>query len=193
MTMRLDTLNDHPEIIVTIGGREYSFSRLTIGLKAKLQAYLRRTVPHPIDAIKPYLDGLEAEDRAALLEGARQDAKRWPPDIGTPAGMIALTQADDGTIELLALALSMHHPEMTRSDAERLKNDLERESEREAMAARRRGQKYDGKGLAWRIISIIMGKGDPTVEDELPEGSGPDRPQTSIGASSTDSASNGSK
>jgi hypothetical protein len=193
MSIRLDTLDDRPELIATIEGKEYGFGELPIGKRADLQAYLRRTTPHPIDAVKPHLEGLRPEDRQALLENARREARSWPPDLGTPAGMMALTSTTEGQIEVLAAALSVHHPECGREDAVRLYRALEREAAREAMAARRRGEPYDGRGTARRIYSVIFGMGDPEVAEPLPlpEGSGPDR-TASIGATSTGPATSGS-
>lgn len=193
MSMRLDTLDDRPELTVEVDGRRYGFSELTLEKRADLQAYLRRTVPHPVDAIKGHLAGLDPADRQALLESARRDAKSWPPDIGSQAGMMALTSTTDGQVEVLATALSIHHPECTRADAARLYRSLEREADRAAADARRRGESYDGQGSARRIYSIIFGLGDPEVQESLPlpEGSGPDR-TASIGASSTAPVTNGS-
>jgi hypothetical protein len=195
MSTRLDTLDDRPTLFVTIEGRQYGFSELTGEKRADLQAYLRRTTPHPIEAVKPHLDGLSPADRQSLLEGARRAAMDWPPNLDDASGMVALTSRTAGQIEALFVGLTMHHPELTRDDAARIYRALEREAMREAMTARRRGEKYDETlGTARRIYSVMFGSPDPAVEEpaELPEGSGPDRGR-SIGASSTAPASNGSR
>ena len=191
---KLDTFHDHPELIVAVGGREYRFSELTMGKRAELQAYLRRSIPHPLEAVKPHLEGLRPEDRQALLENARKEAAAWPPDIGSVAGMKALTATDAGQVATLAAALSIHHPGATDADAERLYRALAREAMIEAQAARRRGEEYDGEGTARRIYSVIFGMGDPDARETLPlpEGCGPDRTRGSIGAISTGPANNGS-
>jgi hypothetical protein len=176
---RLDTRLDGPSLILEIEGREYRFGELDVDRRAGLQAYLRRAVPHPLDSIKAHLDGFSESAQAVLLENARQDAKKWPPNIDTGAGRTALLADDLGQIEALHVGMSMHHPGATREDAERLYKALDRDA--------RRGQKTIA-----RIYCVMFGRGDPEVEDPVPKSSGPDRTRASIGAGSSAPASNGS-
>jgi hypothetical protein len=192
MSTRLDTLDDRPELTVRIAGREWSFSELTLEKRADLQAYLRRAVPHPVDAVKGHIDGLTPEERRPFLEAAREAAREWPPDIGRPDGMQALMSTEEGRAELLAAALSLHHPELPREAVGLLYRELNRMTRREEAEARRRGEPFDG-GTARRVFMVAMGAGDPAVEEPLPlpEGSGPDR-TASIGATSIAPATSGS-
>jgi hypothetical protein len=170
--MDLTTLNDRPELTVRVGGAEYHFSELPIGRLADLQDFLRRTVPHPIDALKGHLDGLDPADRQALLSEARREARSWPPAAGTAAGTAALLATEAGQVEALFAGLSVHHPGATRADAGRLYRRLTRDAAAAAARARREGRPADEDGDARRIFSVIFGLGDPAADDAavpLPE------------------------
>ena len=91
--MDLSQLTDEPELTIAIGGREYQFSELPIAALARLQEWIKREHPHPIEAIKPHLDGLGPEERRYLLDQARLEARSWPPEIGTPEGAEALLRS----------------------------------------------------------------------------------------------------
>lgn len=166
--LSLAQLDDRPELTATIGGRPYHFSEVPIERLADLDAFIRRTVPHPIDALRPHLAGLAESDRAALLLAARAEARSWPPQAGTAAGMAALLSTEAGQLEALAAGLSVHHPEVTRDEARRIYRQLQREALREAARKRRAGQADDGEGLVRRIFSVIFGFGDPDLSEEEP-------------------------
>lgn len=158
-------LDGRVELAATIGGREYCFSEVPVARLADLDEFLRRAVPHPVQAILPHLKGLPDKDRAVLLENARQEARDWPPRAGTSAGMAALMRSEPGQIEALAAGLSVHHPELSREQVEAIYRRLQRQAVRDAAAARRRGEDYDGEGLVKRIFSVICGFGDPSLSD----------------------------
>jgi len=158
--MSLTTATDSPELTVTIGSASYSFSELPIAALAKLQAWIRSHVPHPLDALKGHLDGLDPADRAVLLEAARVEARSWPPEIGTAAGAAALLGSEPGQVEALAAGLSVHHPELTRPDVERLYRALGKETMRLVRAARSRGRAYDGEGTMRRVFATLFGLDD---------------------------------
>ena len=92
--MSLAELTDQPELTVSIGGTEYHFSELTLECKGKLQAFIKSKVPHPVEAIKPHLEGLSQEDRRYLISQAREDAQSWPPDVESVKGKTALLGTD---------------------------------------------------------------------------------------------------
>jgi len=163
--MTLTELTDQPLLAIVIGGRQYYFSELPIGQLSVLQTFLGRTVPHPIEAVKPYLAGLPDADRAALLEGARREARSWPPEVGTAAGAAALLGTEPGQVEALFCGLSIHHPEITRDGARAVYRALQRDSQREARAAKRAGRQYDGEGAARRIFAVLFGLDDPDTTD----------------------------
>lgn len=166
--MGLVELDDRVELVATIGGRDYRFGEVPVGKLADLDEFLRRTVPHPVQAIQPHLKGLADRDRVTLLENARQEARDWPPRAGTSQGMAALMRSEPGQVEALAAGLSVHHPELSRDDVAKVYRTLQRRAVRDAAAARRRGEDYDGEGLVRRIFSVICGFGDPASSDEEP-------------------------
>lgn len=171
--LSLIELDDRPELTATIGGREYHFGELPLEQLARLDAFLRRTVPHPVQAIRPHLAGLPDADRQALLENARREARSWPPQAGTSAGMAAILSTEPGQLEALEAGLAVHHPGLSRADAARVYRQLQRDAMREAARRRRAGLADDGEGLVKRIFSVIFGYGDPALEDAeepLPEG-----------------------
>lgn len=164
--MTLTELDDRPELTVAIGGRDYRFSELPIGQIAALDEYLKRTVPHPVQAIRPHLAGLPPEDRQALLENARQQARSsWPPRADTAAGKAVLLSEEPGQLEAFAVGLSIHHPELSRDDCRKVFGALQRQAVRAAAAARKRGVADDGEGPIKRIFSVMFGFGDPDLAD----------------------------
>jgi hypothetical protein len=166
--MSLDQLDDRPELTVAIGGQTYHFSELPIARLADLQALIRRLVPHPVDAVKAHLAGLAAEDRQALLSEALREARSWPPQAGTAAGMATLMSAEEGQVAALAAGLSVHHPELGAGEVTRLYRQLQRQAVKDARRAKAEGRTDDGEGLVARIFSVIFGFGDPELKDELP-------------------------
>ncbi len=179
----LTSLTDRPELTVEVGGRVYSFSELPIGKLADLQVWIRQHSTHPIDALKGHLDGLLEGDRATLLEAARQEARRWPPEIGTAEGAAALLGSEAGQREAFYAGLSVHHPEVTRDEAVRIFRSLQKDAAREAKRAKREGREYDGEGAARRIFAVLFGMDDDD-EDDAPKaypGPMPGRDGASIG------------
>lgn len=175
--LTLTELDDRPELSIEIGGSVYHFSEVPLEKLADVQEFLNRTVPHPLQAIRPHLAGLSESDRAVLLRDAREEGKHWPPQAGTAAGMAALMATEPGQVEALFAGLSVHHPALDRRAAERVYRQLRREAGRAAVRARRLGLKDDGEGAVSRIFSVIFGMGDPAVRDDddndrpaLPEG-----------------------
>lgn len=140
--MDLSTLNGRSELTVRIDGRDYQFAELPIASLADLQDWIRARTPHPIDAIKPHLDGLTAEERMTLLREARDDAKRWPPIVGTPDGASVLMSTQDGQIETIYVGLRVLQPETTRDEARRLYRAMLRDRDDQAVA---------------RIVSVMFG------------------------------------
>lgn len=183
--LTLTELDDRPELTVPIGGRDYRFSEVPVEKLADLDEFLRRTVPHPVVAIQPYLAGLTPADRQALLENARQDSRDWPPQAGTSKGMGELMRTDAGQLKALAAGLSVHHPELSAGQVARIYRQLQQQAVRDAARARRSGKESDGEGLVTRIFSVICGFGDPALRDPdeqpLPEACGPS-PPASTGA-----------
>lgn len=155
----LDQLTDAPQLTVPIAGHALQFSELTLAALGRLQAWIKQEIPHPIDAVKPHLAGLDPADRQALLDRAYDDARDWPPVLGTAAGAKALLEAEPGQIEAFHEGLLIHQPETTRDEARRLYKTLLRD----AAGA--------GGRTAARIFAVLFGAPDPErAEGGLPKG-----------------------
>jgi hypothetical protein len=165
----LDQLTDQPQIAVTIGGQVYRFSELSIAALGRLQALIKETMPHPVQALKGHLDGLAAADREFLLKEAYRDARSWPPVVGTAAGAAALLSSEPGQIAALYEGLLVHQPQITQADVVRIFRALRRDAAREAAAARQNGQEYDGEGTARRIFAALFGLGIDEDSEPLPK------------------------
>jgi hypothetical protein len=162
----LAELLDGPTFTARIGGRDYAFSEVPVSSLLALEAWIRENTPHPIESIKPHLDGLTAAERRRLLEKARQDAKDWPPRIGTQAGAAALLGSGDmGQIETLYHGLLVHHPKATREHARGLYRKLGREVKREVRSG-------DESPIVRKIYAAIFGMLDEEGEPRggLPKG-----------------------
>lgn len=166
------SLTEHlgkPQLAVKIGDQTYQFSELPIAQRANLQAFIERVTPNPIEAIKPHLVGLDAEDRRYLLNEARKEAKDWPPCLTTQEGRRALLRTEEGQIELLAQALSVHQPEIPADGVRRIYVALEREGNLAAIQAAKEGRDYKGEGTAMRrIITCALRLASPEDEEGLP-------------------------
>lgn len=189
--MTLDQHNNKWELAVEIGGREYQFSALPLERIAELQSILRRIYPHPIERIKPLLEGLSPDERMELIRSAKEDGQSWPPDIGTAEGRLALLGNEFGQYELVRLGLELHHPD---ADADAVFRDMKRDTVAAAGDPDRQAEAKAGLDPAGRIYSVLLGYGDPAHRMPVPKTSGPDRMTTaSIGTSSIAPANNGSR
>lgn len=165
--MDLTKLTDRPELTVAIDGRDYHFSEVPIARLSDLQDYIRKAVPHPLEALKGHLDGFGDRDRDRLLDEARAAAAKWPPQAGTAEGAAALLSNEAGQRTALGVGLSVHHPETSAEDVDRLFRWLRKDTLRRAKAARKAGRKDDGEAVVGRIFAVIFGL-DPDAEP-LPE------------------------
>lgn len=139
---------DQPQT-VTVGGRAFKFSELSLESCARIQAWIKEHVPNPLQAVRQHLDGFNQADRALLLESARKDAQHWPPEVGTPAAAEALASSPSGLIYVLFEGLRAHDPDATLDMArwlhKRIRND---------------------EGAARAIFSLLYGiamDGEPSV------------------------------
>lgn len=92
----------------------------------ELQAWLQKTVPHPIDRIKDHLDGLASEDRQKLLSDARHEANNWPPNVGSEEAAEYLLMTKFGPVETMFVGLKQHQPDITKDEAFDVVRALER-------------------------------------------------------------------
>ncbi len=162
--MDLAQLSGKPEWVFPILGKDYRFGEFRIEDLAELQAWIRKNVPHPLASIKDSLVGLPAEDRHYVLDRARAEAKSWPPQIGTPAGSLAMIGTIEGQIETLYRGLLIHQPETTPASAKKLYHALLRAKEEELIS---------------KIFAILFGNEPHELETNDPKAEGaPENPST---------------
>jgi hypothetical protein len=151
--MDLAQLTNQPTVI-KIGGGDYLFSEIPFAGLGELQQWLKDNTPHPLRSLAGQLDGFGDDDRAELLRQAREDAKRWPPQIGTAAGTAALLNTEAGQVKALEVALGVHQaatPELAR----KLYKSLQ--SEAVKLARKKSKDGVDGEAKISRIFAIAFG------------------------------------
>ena len=146
---------DKPELTIRSGGKEYNCGAIWQKERAELDAWLMKRVPHPLDAIKNHLEGLPASVVTDLTRAARQDAKHWPPQVGTAEGTEALLSTPGGQIEMLRVALQKFHSGATEVDAERLFHAMNQESFYLKRQAKLEGRADDSALPAIRILCTL--------------------------------------
>lgn len=168
----LAELTDQPTLSVTIGGKAYRFSELTLDGLGRLQAWINKHCVNPLDSIKSGLDGFSEEDRRTLLDQARKEYKSWPPDIKTSRGKKAVLGSEPGEggepgqIEVLFEGLRVHQPETTREQSREIYGALTKEAMKLAKAAKRAGKKFNGETTIQKIYATMFDLDMPDPDDD---------------------------
>lgn len=152
--MDLDDLTNQPSPI-EIAGRTYLFSELPFESLGALQKWVKDNHPHPLRALRGQLDGFTDEEKAELLSQAREEAKHWPPVIGTARGAAALLRTESGQMQALWVALKVHQPDTSEAEARRLYKALEKEAA--TIARRNRKSGGDAEAKVSRIFAVAFG------------------------------------
>lgn len=155
-----------------VDGVPFRVAEITLEAQARLQAWLRQHVPHPVAAVKDHLKGLSPEDRATVLETASREARYWPPKIGTAEAARAMLTDARGQAAVFLEGLRAADPTATPAQAEWLAKRLNRT----------RNTK-----LSRHVLAIIFGT-DVDVVDEGDEGE-PDGPKADGAADASASPS----
>jgi hypothetical protein len=139
--MDLDQWTNRP-VDVEIDGKTYQVAELPIEELAYLQEWIRKNVPDPIKAVAPYLGSLRPEDRAVVLDQARQDAARWPPKVGSTRAAEVLLGTEEGQAELLWRTMRVHRPDLTREETTRMYRQWLRDASADEAIRDRVGEIY---------------------------------------------------
>lgn len=140
-----------PELTLAIGGKEYGFSELDDDRIRALEAWVLARTPHPLDALKgDHIANLTDKERETLFNRAMARMDAYPPRLDGFPQQLALIRTVPGQRELLAVALGVHHPEITPAEARRIYQDVAVETDRIAMEfeaeARKRAEEGEGGG-----------------------------------------------
>ena len=92
-----------------------------------MQAWLEANVPHPLDVLRPRLEGLPEAVQVKLAEMAYEDARRWPPSIDDDASWTYFTMGR-GRPYFVYLVLSKANPQVTEQEAARLSERMDPET-----------------------------------------------------------------
>lgn len=154
--MDLATLTNAPREI-TLAGKTYMVSALTLKEWGALQAYLKDHAVNPVVAALGQLSAAKAagikiadEDRTALFLQAKADGKPWPPMVGSTLWFDTLLATEGTSPVFLVSVIRKHQPEIT--DAELSRIDAECSAD-------------ESRLLVYRALGI-----DPSPKAEPPAG-----------------------
>lgn len=137
----METTTDSPEFTLAIGGKEYGFSELDDDRIKALESWLLARTPHPLDALKgDHVANLTDKERETLFIRAMARMDAYPPRLDGFPQQLALIRTVPGQRELLAVALGVHHPEITRAEARRIYQEVAVETDRIAMEIERKAK-----------------------------------------------------
>jgi len=104
-----------------IGGRAYSFGRLTIGMGLEIETWLK-TLPTELERIEQsgILKSISREAADSIVADALQRHDIWPPDAITAlCDRRFLTRSEFGIVFIMA-ALRQYNPGLTAEEIERI-------------------------------------------------------------------------
>lgn len=162
MNDALDKILNSPVTIEARNGASFVVRELSLDALARLQSWIRARYPHPIAAIRDYLDGLDPSERAALLEAARKDAAHWPPSVNSAEAITFVLNSHEGILTLALEALRSANPAATEADAMRLYHAIRHDD-----------------AAARRLFAAVFGRDDPET------GEAPKAEAATIGRSPT--------
>jgi len=110
---------------VTLAGRTFRLRQLKLSEWADLQSWLKTACPSPVAVALKELAKLRSEGlpipadvQEALFRQAQDDARRWPPRIGTSAWFRSLDGVDGGRAQFLLAAVKPSGETLTEAEAE---------------------------------------------------------------------------
>lgn len=164
MSLDLSELLDGPVVTEEIGGIKFRFSEVPISAMLAMQGWIRENCPHPLESIRPHLEGMPPAIATELAENARQEARDWPPKVGTGEGAAVLMGSEAGQVIVLMHGLNVHHPGATLDDAWKVYRAMKRSAAKEI----RKSSTGESPTIR-RIYAAIFGTLDET-EDEPANG-----------------------
>lgn len=129
--MDLATLTNAPKEL-SLCGASYTVSALTLAEWGILQAWLKSKNRNPVTIALEQLaetarEGIkvEVDDRRALLSLASEQAKVWPPMIGSGAWFDLIQNTDGGPTQFLKHVLRKHQPAITEAECDKINTAMD--------------------------------------------------------------------
>ncbi len=115
---------------VTLAGKTYLVSKLEYEEWNLLRAWIKDHAVDPVVAMMDHMTRAKAagitvsdEDRKLLYETARQEAKVWPPMVGSDGWFSVLLTTDGASERFLSLVLKKHNPAISDEELARINRD----------------------------------------------------------------------
>jgi len=100
---------------ITIGGKAYTLSRLTLEIRKQFAEWVQSHIPDPLETVAKHLEKFP-KDVQNLLATEAWKASQRRLDIDGPEVQAAL-ETEEGNTKLTQLLLQKHHPEITEAEA----------------------------------------------------------------------------
>lgn len=158
---------------ITLGGRFYRLSSLTVADLGELEDWARARLPDPIAVAREIVQGMPDAVAEKILMAAYEDVRNGARRLGSPE-VVRLLGTFEGYAEMLYLHGRRHHPAMTRDEwgrvlADAVDGDLEAIEER--MAERRGGAIPDPKAPSSAADAANSSTSSPNATVGTPAGS----------------------
>lgn len=132
---------------VALGEKVYPVSKLTPRMAGRLQALIMDRIPDPRDKARKIMEGLPEAVQIHIYERACDDARGWPPSLGSPEGL-AVMMSPAGMALLVELTVAPNVAGFTAADAEALADRMTMEDFHRLMEVSAPGDPHAPKGTA---------------------------------------------
>jgi hypothetical protein len=109
---------------ITVNGREFRFSPLTIGERSKIQAIIRKVQPDPIKVAREAAEGQPEQVVSAIFEKAIKARAFWPASLDSPEGLQLIESSIEIQVAIVQGMLKVNHPELTASEGQTIAESL---------------------------------------------------------------------
>jgi hypothetical protein len=127
--MDLSVLTNAPRDF-TIAGKTFTVSGIAMEEWGVLQAHLKDHTDDPVVAAFKNINKVRAagvpvadEDRKALFEDAKAEAREWPPRVGGPLWFDLINTTDGAIEKFIGCVLRKHQPGLTDAEIAAVKKE----------------------------------------------------------------------
>lgn len=114
-------------VALTLAGKEYPIRQLSHSEWAPLQAWLKKSVPSPVAEAVRAIRELEAagerpsdSERSAIMANAHEQARLWPPRVGSQHWFDALNAIHDAPGHVIQAVLASGGTSVPLDEADRI-------------------------------------------------------------------------